>query len=171
MMLSTKAMKMALAIAVFALAGVAYTPIANANSALDQYVEEVPDTNGNHNPSDNGADRGSKGGHVDKKATNELQNSGDDGQALLAIADSSGPTSGGTAGQAKDKSGTGAGSGSENGEDRVISDRNSSVNPVKSLTGAAEASGFNAPLFGFVVLLAIAMAAITWRRRTGTHSS
>lgn len=171
--MSTKnALKAALAVIVCVTFGAA-VPAANANSALDQYVEEVPNATGK--------DDGSKGNdrdriRIDPERAKKLSDMGEDGEILLALASDSAPPTGGApiAGALINGAANGA---SSNGNDGnlipgvggTIGDRNAS--PVKSLTAAAGASGLSAPLFGFVLLLAVAMGVTAWLRRSKGHTS
>ncbi len=166
-------MKAALIVVLCAMFGAAAPTAANANSALDQYVEDVPNTNGDNNQPDKdtvnndqgNTDKGSNGNNgtestsVDSDRARQLEAQGDDGKSLLALANSTG--SGGNGPSDPKAGGTKAQNPSV---DRQLVERHS-PSAAKSLTAAAGASGINAPLFLFVVLLAVAMGATAWLRR------
>jgi hypothetical protein len=165
-MSSRNVFKAALAVALFAVLG-AFSPAANANSALDQYVEEVPNTTGNHDPetNTNPTKDQKQPAKVDRERTRQLEAQGEEGQNLLAVANGSGtggngPTAPGAEQSSKDGGAIGTTAG-----DRGRVDTNG-PGAAKSLKAAADASGINAPLFIFVVLLAVAMGATAWMRRT-----
>jgi hypothetical protein len=162
-MSSSNALKTALAVALFAVFG-AFAPAANANSALDQYVEEVPNTTGNHDP-DKNVDQNkdeNQAAKVDRDRSRQLEAQGEEGQNLLAVANDTGSGGNGpTAPKAEHAA-------NHKDHDAAASrDRAETKGPgaAKSLKAAADASGINAPLFIFVVLLAVAMGATAWMRR------
>jgi hypothetical protein len=161
-MSSRNALKAALAVALFAVFG-AFAPAANANSALDQYVEEVPNTTGSHDPDKNvdQTKNEKQPAKVDRDRSRQLEAQGEEGQNLLAVANDTG--SGGN-GPAAPKAGHPANQQGNvaDGRDRV---ETKAPGAAKSLKAAADASGINAPLFIFVALLALAMGATAWMRR------
>jgi hypothetical protein len=160
-MLSLSANKILIALLMCAAFGAFAAPAASASSALDQYVEEIPDTTGD------GAGLGNSKGNntvkVDKKQAEILAAAGEDGQILLAIANATGPSD--------PPSGAGASSGEPGGSDQMeagtangqIAERPSGLG--ESFSAAVSASGFSFPLFLVVVAIALAMGAIAWLRR------
>jgi hypothetical protein len=155
-------MKAALAMVLCASFGVVSIPQAHANSALDQYVEEVPNPNGNDsNPNDQGD---KKPNEVKPKQAKELKSKGEDGEALLALAEGSGPSSPPPSAPSGASNAEGSGAGNAaSGEANKVVQRKSGDDSWFS--AAADASGFSLPLAGFVVLIAAAMGGAAWYRR------
>lgn len=160
------------ALALFICASVVVLPAvpAQANSALDQYVEEVPDTGGGQNGDGNGDGKEQKG-KLDPERTKKLTGEGKTGEALLALAATSGPSDGGsTGGPTAGDEGNGTAKADRASVDAGKLDRSTGVS--NSLESATEVSGLNLPLFIFVILLAAAMGVTAWYRRArgGKHS-
>lgn len=158
------ATRAALAIFICATAGFMPAATAQANSALDQYVEEVPDVDGG----DKGDGKKNQE-TVDPKRVRELASRGEAGQALLALAESTAPSGAGTDsssgkpdGQKRDGANGQAGN-VDSSLDATALDRARGAGSIQS---AAVVSGVSVPLFIFVFLLAAAMGLTAWLRRS-----
>ncbi len=158
--------KVAIALAFCVLSTFAWAPAANASSALDQYVEEVPTTEGEKNPGDKGNGQG--GTKVKPERSKQLKSKGKDGEALVAIAESTGPGSGPPGAEGAI---VGAGVGEEGSAANpanaapVKTNIERRASATKSFAALADVSSFSVPLFAFVIMLAAGMGALAWRRR------
>lgn len=159
-------MKTLLAVALCASFGASGVSAASASSALDQYVEEVPNTDGNRTPPTGNGQKGT----IDPNRAKQLSSMGEDGAALLEVAESTSPATSNpppTADGALREAALAEGSiGSEKRE--TIGDRTPST--TNSISAAAIATGFSVPLLVFGLALVAAMGVAAWFRRRGEPS-
>ena len=145
-------------------------------SALEQYCERLPGAGGQQGG-------GGGGERLNRKTTRELRSAGDEGAALLGLAESSGGGSGdgsGSGGAGGGGSGSGDAGGSANGASGSGSSGSGAggaaeSEPSGSVLSALASSAEEGPTVGGAlawVLIAVAigcfgLAWVTWRRRRG----
>lgn len=148
---------------------------ASANSALEQYVEEVPTPEGG-NKTGTGTEKPPTK-PLDPEVEKQLQSSGDDGASLGQVAAATAPTvamnhaPGARSGKPGHKGSHAVKEhkGSKRGElsKLLVAD---SPGAAESWTAAAGSSGVNGPLAVFVALVALLMGGFAYRRHLRSRS-
>lgn len=168
--------------AVFAVVFLVGSGAAQANSALDQYVEQVPTPGGSKNVANEPPTK-----RLDPKVEEKLREKGEEGAQLGQVASVTAPPSatpssesyevdgkeGSKSGKHKKKRKTesGAGAKDEGAESKGggldVLKEEPTPGTAESLGEAASTSGVNSLLAAVVIGLAIAMGALALRRRLG----
>lgn len=151
----------------------AFTPSAGASSALDQYVEQVPDPGGDKppqpepnvppTPAPDPHKTGKGSGNGSEASAPSTPIATEPGHAVPSgVSPEAGPTRGARKASPRDTGDQRADS--KDAQGRVL-DGHEEPDRVAAWSQAAEASGVNAPLAVFVALTAVAMVGFAVRRK------
>lgn len=148
-----------------------FTPSANAGSALDQYVEEIPDPGGTPPKTPKPTEPPAPAPRPEKPVRSSGSPGGPTSVAPVGTVSDPGYSADASSGVAPEEN---TGKVRPHGErDRAGQDEargnalegHKQPNRAAAWSKAAETSGINAPLAAFVVLVAAAMVGVTVRRR------
>lgn len=150
----------------------AFAPSAGASSALDQYVEQVPDPGGSAPPTPKPTEPPSPAPRPEKPARTSsdpdapgpVEPLGTATEPSSSAEASSGGTSENEPAKARQHRNGDHGSGQNEARGNAL-EGHDQPDRAAAWSKAAEASGINAPLAAFVVLLAAGMIGVTVRRR------